>query len=1149
MLATLIHRTAKCFQALAVLVTLFTAQISIAQDVGVRPTGKPVLPFLNTEYPIQLITDIEWSPDGDTLYVASLDGGIYCYSVVLDNGIIQTTFLRVLRWPLSHSQGKIFDICVGPDGHVFAAGESTFGARQNQIVEFDPSSGAYAEDAFYTVLNDAAPTVDPKVTFRILRMEIVNRNLIAVDESGSIWSFDLKQAPRVATKLAEFATEVSSSEAGASLCGMSVRDKTRVLITFTPSSKSRTEVKVVSAKGTLLVQDFVAIPQRVVDPVWYSPTRFACVMPNAKDQMVLATIDLASGKTAEAALQATALHRLSDNNEVLCLQSELRRDFCYRIPLNSLKDTVRAMTAADELEHYRDKTSLNVQLAPNLIRVAPGGKVAAVTSLKAFYLVNLESESFSDSNRNHSTVFAAPIAEVTSVSARQSPTNASLVVTADGALWDVSLQDSDRSEFRRVERDAPIMQHSRRLTPWDEASSFTVTSVSNRLNRWKISGPETKAEFVLLRQFSVVRGWSLTFGNERLLIAATENGGLHFFQENAQKVLDWQYVGSLHGHRAEVLDADFLEDQRILVTVGNDRLVHFWNLKGGVLDRDLDLNSKWGVEFKELDGRSVLGKVHPQSSLAAAGWKQGDTITQIWGQSHRNERLSGKNVSPFLGTAMPDETFYLWTTPGNAANVLNQLIRPAFVPLFSMVFRRDTGDWAAWMPDGRFDASIQGGNKLFGWQFWSDVPGFAVTQPDFRTGAELYDRFKTPDLIQKALTGQIGGNNDPGVAATLSNTNAQMPVVRIIAPEDDVVQQQRVAKITAICELRAGKKLDDFNLVAQCNGRPMGRPLTTNIPSGIKLEWDLGQLDKRNEVRVRLVDKTRDDSGLFAEDSTVFGALTGGGSKYRPKVHLMVLAAASYDQNRWSEATAFKRVKTLKYCLNDADLVENLFSGLHQGASPALELVKPVIRVEEARLSVAGVQDAIAKMKARFIETPPDPRDLFVLFVASHGAGDEGWFYIVPPMPENGGVNVSGLTQIKQAEKTMIPWSLFHEWLEAGLPCRCLILLDACHSGAVPSFPARTQEKYGAFLLLAAGPKEFAEEDDATKHGIFTWSFAKAATDRSSRPRTIRDVASYVTIDVATRAKELNHQQTPVFKDDSVSAAELLLFEDVSRNP
>jgi hypothetical protein len=116
------------------------------------------------------------------------------------------------------------------------------------------------------------------------------------------------------------------------------------------------------------------------------------------------------------------------------------------------------------------------------------------------------------------------------------------------------------------------------------------------------------------------------------------------------------------------------------------------------------------------------------------------------------------------------------------------------------------------------------------------------------------------------------------------------------------------------------------------------------------------------------------------------------------------------------------------------------------------------------------------------------PDDRFVLFLAGHGMflpkQGNTFVFCCPQFDPDRPLETGISSQVLQAKL-------------AAIPCRKLVLFDACHSGEVAN-PARqmTPSGQGPIIVAACDRTQFSWENKALGHGLFTWAVLEALGPR-----------------------------------------------------
>lgn len=126
---------------------------------------------------------------------------------------------------------------------------------------------------------------------------------------------------------------------------------------------------------------------------------------------------------------------------------------------------------------------------------------------------------------------------------------------------------------------------------------------------------------------------------------------------------------------------------------------------------------------------------------------------------------------------------------------------------------------------------------------------------------------------------------------------------------------------------------------------------------------------------------------------------------------------------------------------------------------------------------------SLRRLQYRSNDAQINPADLLILFISSHGFNDaSGNFRIAAGDYDSPFESETSL----DFEKELLPYL-------AQIPCRKVIFLDACHSGAAfPNAPVGSgiqrisDGRSGVDMLLSCQPHEFSYEDEKWGNGAFT---------------------------------------------------------------
>jgi WD40 repeat protein len=389
-------------------------------------------------------------------------------------------------------------------------------------------------------------------------------------------------------------------------------------------------------------------------------------------------------------------------------------------------------------------------------------------------------------------------------------------------------------------------------------------------------------------------------------------------------------------------------------------------------------------------------------------------------------------------------------------------------------------EWVAWTPEGYYACS-PGGERLMGWYVGNGPNALGTFFPASQFKASLY----RPDVLSRLLhTGSLkealaeaGKEKGGAAAAALEVAEVLPPEVRLTAP-DVKDGKVKAAALDVKATARAKGKHPVTSLLLLLDGRPYhgGQVQFKDAEPGKKVEHSWKVDLPEGEHTLRVVARTAASTG-FSDDLDVSFAPAA----LRPRLFLLAVGINAYaDKNL-----------ELRCAVNDArDLADTFVDK----AAALFKVQKKVLTDQEATRE--GIVEGLKWLRAN-----AGPQDVTVVFYAGHGETEEKSFYLLPQ-------NV----RLKELKKSGISGEELKQHL-AELPGRVLLLLDACHSGAVGKVIndlARdlADDECGVIVMCAALGKEKAGEADG--HGFFCRALIEGLRGERQAPRNPRDGYVYL---------------------------------------
>ncbi|MDA8051119.1 MAG: caspase family protein [Rhodospirillales bacterium] len=436
-----------------------------------------------------------------------------------------------------------------------------------------------------------------------------------------------------------------------------------------------------------------------------------------------------------------------------------------------------------------------------------------------------------------------------------------------------------------------------------------------------------------------------------------------------------------------------------------------------------------------------------------------------------------------------------------------------------------TMHWVLYTPEGLFDASGQGGDRLVGFEFdrGADQP------PAWVSFSEAFRLFYAP----RAVRARLLGNPAPARArlaelGPLRLALLHRPKARVIAaclPEPASACRPLPFRPTATLEVPA--KAKDLRLTLSLssrglhsgpidlfvNGRNAGRfppPAPPAAATTVATEKVLVPLDPGpDQVALRIYNRS---ATIFSTTPTLDLARTGAapplakGSLYILAVGIDHFAAPSL---------------TLRYAAPDARTFARL---MQLAAAPLYPHIETTLLLN-AEATRAGILSAL-KALAREIR----PEDTFLLYIASHGAVSptDGQFLLAPS-------DLADLSSWQAIEKGAIDQTTLIGALAAIRARDALLFIDTCYSGKLTADAlANVSHEVGRYVISASSSVQEALDSYNNKNGLMVYALRQALDGEAPHgPHGVIGALSlgeYLSERIAALARRRGHKQTAEFK-------------------
>jgi WD40 repeat protein len=556
------------------------------------------------------------------------------------------------------------------------------------------------------------------------------------------------------------------------------------------------------------------------------------------------------------------------------------------------------------------------------------------------------------------------------------------------------------------------------------------------------------------------------------------------------------------GHEAAVTSVGISRDLRYLVSAAQDMTIRFWPV-GDVVTGDALVN-RWGAEFTVDEGRLTVTRLRGDGPLYGRGVRTGDSIRQLMWRE-RGERITNDAPAEMLAALQnrpwQERLVFEHDRGGNLTGAFQ--IFPAWQPLASLLVAENR-QWAYWAPSGYYDASFEG-HRLFGWQ----VNRGLDRAPDFFLAAQLRRRLERPDVMSRLLeAGSIedafrAARREPPVHSqqVVQQEYSARPRLEIRQPHPGTPIAGDRVLVEAAITVPAGERLVPPKAFA--NGVVAGeRELVgqQDTPDGQQFiyRWS-ARLPSDPQILLQVVASTEAAVVASAE------LLMPRAAVPEPRPARLFIAAAGVNQYRDAQ------IPRLDFAVRNA--LE--FTGaLRAGAAPfydsqAVSLLDQNVTRPAWNVTLQQYAADLAR------EVSPD--DLLVVFLSGHGVRDIGAddYYFVTADARYGDI-------LGRRYADCLSFSDFAAF--ADVPCRKLVILDTCHSGAVQ--PLQQRELKAAlrllqddlvFTLTASDGSQEAVEARQRRLGRFTARLIEAVQGAADREAgngdgivTLDEVAEYV---------------------------------------
>lgn len=550
---------------------------------------------------------------------------------------------------------------------------------------------------------------------------------------------------------------------------------------------------------------------------------------------------------------------------------------------------------------------------------------------------------------------------------------------------------------------------------------------------------------------------------------------LHYFDfgaKNEKWVKEGKYFAIFHINGGKEL----------LVCNSSENKIQILDVASGIVKKSLD---------GDFEGLKMDGYLSPNEDyLLLSGFKIGVVVYHIpTGKKIQSFKMN--NYGKFSGDFV---TNTIIATPESGGIKFIDLIT---LKEIARLYVFEDKSWVAYTPDGLFDGSQEGWDKVAFIKNKNTIPLESV-----------FDKFYTPRLLYQILAEKEFKSNinlesmapPPNLSLTYKQGSRNLYV------EDDSISEITVENGTGKILLEANATSDKVTEIRLYqNGKLVG-----NNTRNLFVEDDTQNANKR-ELDVQLIEGLNEFSAVAVNSQGTESVPEKLNVNYLPKqqslikpqgiqAHLLIVGIDEYQNPKYN----------LNYAVADA-------TGFKESLENGLATITSKTHVYFIKNNEAIRENILSKITE--IAGMANPQDIFIFYYAGHGVmNTASEFFLVPNdvtqlYGDDGALEQKGIsaTELKK--------------IASGIAAqKQLYILDACQSaGALMSVAARgaLEEKAiaqlarstGTHWLTASGSQQFATEFDELGHGVFTYALLEALSgkaDSGDKRVTVNELKAYL---------------------------------------
>lgn len=333
--------------------------------------------------------------------------------------------------------------------------------------------------------------------------------------------------------------------------------------------------------------------------------------------------------------------------------------------------------------------------------------------------------------------------------------------------------------------------------------------------------------------------------------------------------------------------------------------------------------------------------------------------------------------------------------------------------------------------------------------------------------------------------------------------------LRVTSPPNDAELTATPAMIEGVIihhQKLTAFRINDVPANLQEGLKIVGTSQKPNVPDTTKFSYQIDLQPGENRIRLEAVNSAGETA---SRELTLRANLSSG---RLPESYAVIIGIGDY---------ADPAIRDLKYAVNDAKALYNLLIDPRYGGFKK-DNVKLLL---DKQATVSNIKSAIGTWLPKTVSK----NSTVVIFFAGHGAPERDQTYWV-----------TCETQSQDLYATALSNDTIAEMLARIETERLITFLDCCYSAATINRttnmrnlddPFKALKGKGRLTITASDGKQLSLEDDAFKHGIFTYRLLEGLTGKSDKDEdgvvVVEELWAYVKDSVVADARQRSHKQEP----------------------